>query len=377
MTFGTKFPNSGSRRRKETSLSAPVIEKTTLTSQWIDSVSEANRKADKILVEKAIRAIMLLEGLSNVGLSFVFKGGTALMLLLDSAKRLSIDIDIIISDAPKNLEELLQGAGQNQGFNRVELTARNSTSEIEKAHYKFFYTHLHKSYQGEDYVLLDILFERNLYTKVSSHPLSSHFVKSSGDPVRILIPSVEDLLADKLTAFAPNTTGVPYVRNGNSMSMEIVKQLYDIGNLVEVVTDLETIKATYHAIVKTEATYRKLHSTGPADVLEDTYQTALCLSSRGADGKGDFEALVNGIGRVRTFIFSEPYFLEKAIRHAAKAAYVAQLIARGQNELEKFKDPSQVSEAVIGQPHNTKLNKLRKSDPEAFFYWWKATQLRN
>lgn len=45
------------------------------------------------LLEKMIRALMLLEGLSKSGLTFIFKGGTALMLLLDSAKRLSIDID--------------------------------------------------------------------------------------------------------------------------------------------------------------------------------------------------------------------------------------------------------------------------------------------
>lgn len=46
-----------------------------------------------------------------------------------------------------------------------------------------------------------------------------------------------------------------------------------------------------------------------------------------------------------------------------------------QKIFEKFKDPKQVAEAVIEQPHSTKLNKLKKSSQEAFFYWWKATQL--
>ena len=77
-----------------------MISKETLTVQWIDKVSKSNRNADKILVEKVIRALLLLEGLSNIGLSFIFKGGTALMLLLNSAKRLSIDIDIIVSAPP-------------------------------------------------------------------------------------------------------------------------------------------------------------------------------------------------------------------------------------------------------------------------------------
>ena len=81
-----------------------MISKNSLHIDWITKVSSANRKADKILVEKVIRALMLLEGLVKQNLDFVFKGGTALMLILDSSKRLSIDIDIIIEKDPKNLK---------------------------------------------------------------------------------------------------------------------------------------------------------------------------------------------------------------------------------------------------------------------------------
>jgi hypothetical protein len=64
-----------------------MIDKEKITVEWIEKVSKANRNADKILVEKVIRALLLLEGLAKQKLSFVFKGGTALMLLLNSAKR--------------------------------------------------------------------------------------------------------------------------------------------------------------------------------------------------------------------------------------------------------------------------------------------------
>lgn len=67
-----------------------MISKETLTTEWIEKVSKANRNADKILIEKVIRALLLLEGLSISGIPFIFKGGTALMLLMNSAKRLSI-----------------------------------------------------------------------------------------------------------------------------------------------------------------------------------------------------------------------------------------------------------------------------------------------
>ncbi len=352
-----------------------MISKDTLTLAWIDKVSKTNRNADKILIEKVIRALLLLEGLSNSGLQFIFKGGTALMLLLNSAKRLSIDIDIIISENRNDLDEIFGLFAKQQGFNRVEMQHRKALSSIEKAHYKFFYTPVHKTHAGEDAVLLDILFEANHYKNILQHEIKSDFLITSGKLPYVDIPSLEDLLGDKLTAFAPNTTGIPYFKSENSMSMEIIKQLYDIGNIFDAAEDLEVIKATFNKIVKTEIVYRELKNTKPADVLNDIYQTSLCLSLRGALEKENYEHLQKGIHSIAGFIFSEPYHLDKAILHSAKAAYLSRLIATDQKAFDKFKDPGQIAEAVINQPHNTKLNKLKKSSPEAFFNWWNATLL--
>ena len=69
---------------------------------WIEKISKTN-KSDKILVEKVIRAFLLLEGLALSNIPFIFKGGTSLMLLTGSSKRLSIDIDIIIN---KNIDNI-------------------------------------------------------------------------------------------------------------------------------------------------------------------------------------------------------------------------------------------------------------------------------
>lgn len=352
-----------------------MISKETLTPEWIETVSKANRNADKILVEKVIRAFLLLEGLANTGMPFIFKGGTALMLLRDSAKRLSIDIDIVISKAPKNLEEILNSFLASQYFNKVEFQLRSTESSIEKAHYKFYYSPIHKSNQTEEHVLLDILFETNQYANISAREIKSQFVINEGQNAFVNIPSFEDLLGDKLTAFAPETTGIPYFRNGVPRSMEIIKQLYDIGNLFDETEDLTTIKTTFHNIVKTEIQYRSLKKVTPSDVLNDIYQTALSISLRGANGRSNFIELQKGLRAIERFVFSEHYHLEKAIPHAAKAAYLARLIATNQTSFERFINPSQVADALIETPHNTRLQKLKKSSPESFFYWWKATQL--
>ena len=352
-----------------------MISQKEISIDWINNVSKGNRNADKILVEKVIRALLLLEGLVKKELPFVFKGGTALMLHLNSTKRLSIDIDIILPTAPNNLEDILDTIANEQGFIRTELQHRNTKSKIKKEHYKFFYTPIHKSNKEEEYVLLDILFEEINYERVIKIPIQSTFIPIKGEPLLVDVPCLEGILGDKLTAFAPNTTGIPYYKKEDSMSMEIMKQLYDIGNLLDVVSDAEIIKSTFYRFAATELVYRNQKEMNEKDVLEDIMQTSLCIVTRGADGNGEFEQLLLGIQRVSSFIFSESYHVEKAILHASKAAYLSAMILHDAKVVELFKDPMELKDWLIAEPMNTKLNKMKKSNPEAFFYWYKINEL--
>ncbi len=350
-----------------------MISKETFHIDWIKEVSAKNRNADKTLIEKVCRAFTLLEGLSESGLEFVFKGGTALMLLTGSTKRLSIDIDIVLT-VHTDLSEIFEKISIDKGFINTEGHHRKQRTGINKAHHKFYYKPAFRTAQDMDYILLDILFEIPKYRHIRKVKIENSFVMTSGDAAEVNVPCFEDMLGDKLTAFAPNTTGVPYKKGDNSMSMEICKQLYDIGTLFDLVNDMETIKSTFHQFAETEAKYRELNIT-PFEVLEDIYQTALCITTRGQDGKGDYAALLEGITKVRSYIFSEPYHIERAINDAAKAAYLSQLIKKERNSIDKYIDAEQIRNMVIEQPFNTKLNKLKKTHPEAFFYWFNVCEL--
>ena len=353
-----------------------MISNKTLDINWINKVSAKNRKADKILVEKVIRALFLLEGLAKNNIDFVFKGGTALMLLFNSSKRLSIDIDIILPKEPKNLEELFEKIVQDQHFTKFELQERVVKSKINKAHYKFYYKPIHKTHSEEEYILLDILFEKVNYKITQKLNISSQFIITEGAEIPVTVPSMEDILGDKLTAFAPNSTGIPYKKGKKSMSMEIIKQLYDIGNLVDVADDFKTVKETFLIFAKTELEYRKKKELKEEDVIEDIFQTSLCISSRGKSGKGIFEELQQGIIRLTRYIFSEPFHLEKAITLASKAAYMVMLIKHDAKEIEKFSNPNHLKDWSIAEPLWKGANKLKKSNPEAFFYWYKISQIR-
>ena len=144
-----------------------MIQRICTTNEWISDIAKS-KKADKGLVQKLIRALTLLEGLSESKLDYVFKGGTALMLMLNSTKRLSIDIDIIVSEKDENLQEILSKIATQKGFNRFEEQKRKTISGIEKAHYKFFYPNALKT-DDEDFILLDILFEEIHYFFLTNH----------------------------------------------------------------------------------------------------------------------------------------------------------------------------------------------------------------
>ena len=293
------------------------------------------------------------------------------MLILDSSKRLSIDIDIIIEKKPEDLDEIFKALIEEQGFTRFELQKRKTSSSIHKAHYKFFYHPIHKTQAAEESILLDILFEKVGYTKVVEVEVNSKFLLLEGDSIRVKVPSVEDILGDKLTAYAPNSTGIPYFKGETSMSMEIMKQLYDVGNLVDIAEDGALVKKTFENFASTELEYRNQSKLTVEDVLDDIYQTSLCLVSRGADGKGDFDHLQTGIQRVSRFIFSESFHIDRAITFASKAAYVSALIKSNKFEIEKYKNPAIMKNWTIGEPFWPRLNRLKKSNPEAFFYWYK------
>ena len=64
--------------------------------------------------------------------------------------------------------------------------------------------------------------------------------------------------------------------------------------------------------------------------------------------------------------------IEKAIAYAARAAYLAKLIETGEKSFVRFDNAEQVSNWTIEAPLDTSLNRLKRTNPEAFFYWYQV-----
>ena len=120
----------------------------------------AQTGADPAIIERTVFAFGLLEAIAKTGLSFIFKGGTSIMMLLKEPRRLSTDIDILVKPGT-DIDEYIQKAGAFFPFKRVVEDFRTAQSTIEKRHFRFYFT---SPRNGEDFnVLLDVLIRPFLY----------------------------------------------------------------------------------------------------------------------------------------------------------------------------------------------------------------------
>lgn len=354
------------------------------TKEWLSEIVSKYKFRDQALIEKTIRAFSLLEALARSGLDFVFKGGSCLMLHFNTEKRLSIDIDIICPPGTR-LEDFWDKYTEEYGFEKPELVNRQSMTDIPKVHAKYNYT---VSYTDNrpDKILLDVLLEDHPYQDIVEKPIKSPFLKTDGNDILVRIPSMTDILGDKLTAYAPNTTGIPYFKENKKgeptdCSLEIIKQMFDVACLIDNLDLFENVLDVYKKNVAVECGYRGLSGTTYEDVLKDTIRTSLCLAFRGKYDSDKYQKLQEGVQKIKSFIYDKAsYGLEKAIADSAKIAHLCSCFLQGHSNFERY-DQSKVDllrDLSFDSSVDTeiikwgKLNKLKISNTEAFYYWHKV-----
>jgi hypothetical protein len=218
---------------------------------------------------------------------------------------------------------------------------------------------------------LDILFSESRYPKLSSIEIESPLIDITEQATKVSCPTIECLLGDKLTAFAPNTTGIPY---GRDKELEIAKQLFDVGLLFDNAADLAAVSQTFHQIADQEIKYRKLNIS-TRDVLLDIINTSVLIGTRGVGSETNFTEINTGIKKMAGYVYRGNFTIDKAIVCAAKSAYLAALILSKRNSFDRFSEDLDLSDWIIEHPDYSRLNKLKKSSPEAFYYFYQAIKL--
>lgn len=349
--------------------------------EWIESFRRQKEfsRINPPVLEKMIHALYLLQNLKKQGLDFVFKGGTSLILLLENANRFSVDIDIVISkkyendSTRKEIESVLSEIVADSNFQSWTLDERRSyRAGVPKAHYKLDYQ---PKYDPSGHILLDILFEKNYYPNIIEIPVQTKWIESD-ETINVFVPNVDSITGDKLTAFAPNTTGIKY---GAGKELEIIKQLFDIGNLFERVDSVETAAKSFNAFAVEEISYQSLRIGAP-EVLNDVIETAkiIALRDRNRDEpfKSHYNELQKGIRSFNNFIISGSFRPDDAVTASAKAAYLAAKILSKDYSALVRNGAEDISRLNIENAEWNFLNRLKRlPDKSAFFYWYKTLEI--
>ena len=340
------------------------------TREWIVAQQARLGMADPIIVEKAIFALTLLDLLARTDLDFVFKGGTALLLHLPQPKRLSIDIDIVCNAAKSDFESALAVIIGPGPFLRWDEQTRGERGLPGRRHYRF---HFQSPTQDQEmHILLDVVTEPNVLTHIIERPVKAAFLEIA-EPIVVKTPRLESLLADKLTAFAPGSIGVPLTAQ---FSQQVIKQLFDIAQLYDHARELSILAEDNRNAFGAEARYRGFPGSY-SDYLDDVIQAAfhLCaLDLKGApkDREEENRLYRRGIVQLGNHLVSVPFRLPEAKIAAAKAARLAMLL-----KTLDFSTPLPVFDPALAIGLREKqltepfacLNRLKSFAPEVFFYW--------
>ena len=324
-------------------------------------------RRDPILLERTIYAFGLLEAITQVKMPFIFKGGTCLMLLMDQPRRLSTDIDIIVQPGT-DLNEYLKKAAEIFPFRQVEEQKRVGNNNIEKRHFKFTYdSPINKR---PLYILLDVLFEASHYDEVITKEIRNELLLTEPEYLTVSIPSVDCILADKLTAFAPYTIGILL---NTKKDMEVMKQYYDVCSLLDIFTNYKNVHSTYTKLANAEIAYRGIDATFE-DCLMDTFEAALCIASRGKVKADEYHFYVKAIRELRGHIYSENYTPEIAAVRAAKIIYMVTCLLNS-TEFIPIDDYRKYLEQKILSEKLMPLRYLKKANPVAYAYVIKTDSL--
>lgn len=356
------------------------------TIEWLESFKK--QKEHKLIqtniLEKMIYALLLLEQLKNHGLEFVFKGGTSLILLLDEGNRFSIDIDIICKTERKELEAVLNKVVENSKFISVSPNERRSYKPgVPKAHYSFtFESVLNTKTLG--IIILDVLIEDSIYPELVESPIKTKWIEID-DGVTVTTPSIDAITGDKLTAFAPNTIGIPYYKGEKPFTMEICKQLFDLSRLFEKISNLEVLSKSFMNHAKQEIAFRKNGDTKTEltteSVLQDIIDTCLIITKRETNkeepAKSNFKLLQDGIRAFGTgYLMSGNFRIDDAVIASSKVAYLATKLLADDLTAISYYNGEDIRALTIEDQDWSFLNKLKKQpDKSSFYYWYQTVQL--
>jgi len=333
-------------------------------------------------IEKALFALEYVGQLSESGVDLVFKGGSAVQILLgDSWNRLSVDVDICTELSKEQIEPHLEKIKRKFNGDCFDYEPRTG---LVGPHFQGYRVTSLPIIGNQRKFLLDIQNLKPEYT-LTKTPLKSFFYDSD---IKIPTPTGSSVLGDKLSVIGPSTIGrkLDDSRNG----IEYAKHFYDIYSLANKFCDFSQTRTTYQSCVEVQSVIRDAEFTEEA-CIEDAIATCKIASlpfdddlvKRMTADDGIFKqyaTLKRGVQRFQPFIVGPKFYTWENMReYASKTACLFKIIKSKRDSMEKTDDVGieEMVETLGSLPDEEKwfmgLDDLRLS-PRVLRNWYQYYQ---
>lgn len=353
-----------------------MIKKESYSIEWLDAKVKEHDAASSDLAEKMMHALMLLEQLKLKGLDFIFKGGTALVLMTEEFHRFSKDIDIVIHEEPNNLKEVFDAIVSDTDFIRWEESERqNDEFQVPKKHFKFYYPE-NKPTKYEKPILLDIIFVESTYPATRSTQIKHPLLVTEEPYTEVIIPTFDSIAGDKLTAFAPNTVGIPI---GKNKEIEIAKQLFDLNLLFDKIESHahvgEAFDRTAQMCVKA---YKRDFTT--MEVYEDIIETSFTICMMGKHNVPVYNEIKVGVSGLSQYLSKKTKFgYNIAILASSRITYLVACLMKGVEpkklDWQKVSSDDLKNKRIEHEKYSLLNKSLKSGYPEAWYYWVNTVEI--
>jgi hypothetical protein len=271
------------------------------------------------LAEQAVHCLELVAQLVQSGLSFQFKGGNSLLLILPTPQRFSIDVDIATDESRERIEECLDMCIQRfEVFTRWTKRQHKTKPWLPIASYQLYY-HSHFTDPENAFIMLDVQLRRSPY-KTGMKPVVCGELYVSNILVELPLPA--GIIGDKLLTIGPKTLGIPL---GKGKEAQRLKHVYDVSTLCGTNPSLSDIRDSFHACLGHENELQE-KTISVQEIMADTlafcaWPARFALSPAiTANMDGALKEIVVGLAPFAGHLFARAYTWNQLQSDAARTA---------------------------------------------------------
>jgi hypothetical protein len=282
-----------------------------------ENIEKHRFNASSVLAEQAVHCLELVAELAECGLSFQFKGGNSLLLILSEPKRFSIDVDVASNQSRDEIEAVLDEIVKKYGvFTRWERRQHKTKPWLPMTSYYMYYRSLFDS-SPETNIMFDVQMRRSDYKTEFGEVCCGNLYRSTA---KAELPLTSSITSDKLLTLGPATLGIPF---GRGKDAQRLKHVYDVSRLAATLPDISEMRLSFDQCLKQENELQETKYT-VMDIVRDTlpflYTTAPHdIMPESSDNIGLSEN-IKGLVPFAGHLFESDYDWAKLRRDMARSA---------------------------------------------------------